>query len=208
MAKISKVFRDIPDLEGYSINDQGAVHDSKGDTVNPISVGGVKKFRLEVDGETQTFKRDELIDRAWGEEKEEESAEEEVEENEEAEEAAEEDAAEEESEEEETEEEEEEPEAPAKTKKPVKKKAAKKSKGPGVIQTIFDCITKAKGDGVSEEDILKHLVKTFKEKSKDSMANTIKAQIGTKKSPCRMEREKDVKFKITEKKDVRYFKIK
>ena len=246
MTKVNTEFRPIPKLEGYTINDQGIVHDKDDNGVTAIRVGDTLKFRLEENGATKTFKQEDLIERAWGENSPEVEETEEVEENEEAEAQAEADAKEEEStEEEETEEaepedtkeepaeeaeeetaEEEEPakeekEEKAKSKKtptkktatkkaPKKKAATKKESKPGIIVTILALVTEATGDGITEEDILKHLVKTFKDKKKDSMANTIKAQIGSKKRPCRMERERKLTFDVTEKgKDkVRYFKIK
>jgi len=215
MTKISTDFRAIPDLEGYTINEQGIVHDKDDKGVTAIRVGDVKKFRLNVDGEVKTFKQADLLEQVWGEDAAtEEVAEEEVEESVEAEAAAKEDAAEEEEVEEEAEEEveeevEEEKAAPKKAaKKATKKAAPKKESKPGIIVTIFTLISEATGNGISEEEILKQLVKTFKDKNKDSMANTIKAQIGSKKRPCRMEKERKVTFKVVLKKEVRHFAIK
>lgn len=77
-------------------------------------------------------------------------------------------------------------------KKPITKKQAK----PGVIKTILDCIEK---DGpITKEKILAKLIKKFPERSGDKMKKTIAIQIGGKKRPLRMEREKEVKFTITE----------
>lgn len=96
------------------------------------------------------------------------------------------------------------PKKAAAKKAPAKKKEPKK---PGVIQTIYDTIADSKKP-VSIEDILKKLIKAFPAKTGETMIKTIKAQIGTKKSPTRMERERKVEFVITEKKEVRYFALK
>jgi len=85
--------------------------------------------------------------------------------------------------------------------KEPKKSAPKKSKEPkvsapkkvGVIQTIFNSID---GTPKTLEQLTAILVKSFPEKTMDSMRNTIKTQIGSSKRPVRMEREKNVTFKI------------
>ncbi len=80
---------------------------------------------------------------------------------------------------------------PKKEKKATPKKAEKKV---GVIATIMEFI-RSKGP-VTKEEILAYLVKTFPDREEKSMKQTIQAQIGGKKSPCRMEREKLIKFNI------------
>lgn len=86
----------------------------------------------------------------------------------------------------------------AKAKKEAEKvKVEKKVKGPGVISTILEAI-KGKGP-VTKEAILKVLVKKFPDRAEDAMGKTIQAQLSGKKRPLRMEREKNVKFKISDK---------
>ena len=72
------------------------------------------------------------------------------------------------------------------------KKAAKKAekKTPGVIASILEFIS---GAPIKEKDVLKKLVKRFPKREADSMAKTIKAQIGSNKQPVRMEREQIAK---------------
>tara|TARA_R110001592_G_C13188743_1_gene752055 strand:+ start:9956 stop:11779 length:1824 start_codon:yes stop_codon:yes gene_type:complete len=76
-------------------------------------------------------------------------------------------------------------------KQEVKKNTIKK---PAVIQSILDAITSIPK---SKEDILEELVELFPDKDKDSMSNTIRAQIGRKNQPTRMEEEKEVVFNIS-----------
>ena len=75
------------------------------------------------------------------------------------------------------------------------KKKEKKTKGPGVIATIFDTIASAKKP-VTKKDIHKVLVKTFPERDPDAMKKTINAQIGGRKQPTRLEKSKKATFKI------------
>lgn len=75
--------------------------------------------------------------------------------------------------------------------------AAKKR--PGVIKTILDIITASKTP-VTQAQILVKLQAEFPKREEKSMLNTIKAQIGGKKRPLRMEREKQVIFEIVENK--------
>lgn len=86
-----------------------------------------------------------------------------------------------------------------------KKTAAKKSaapkkdkpaKGPGVLASILEFIQKGP---ITKEKILKQLEKRFPDRESEAMAKTINAQIGGKKSPCRMEKERKVKFVISDK---------
>jgi len=43
------------------------------------------------------------------------------------------------------------------------------------------------------------LAERFPDRDKDAMLKTVKAQLGGKKSPCRMEKEKNVKFIFSDK---------
>lgn len=80
-----------------------------------------------------------------------------------------------------------------------------KIKRVGVIQSIFNTIDKKP---ITFEGILLLLSKSFPDKNAKSMMNTIKAQIGTKKQPTRMERERKVTFVFTEKDGIRYVALK
>ena len=103
--------------------------------------------------------------------------------------------------EEEMEEEEEVEEIKKKTKSPIEKEDPKETpketpkkatkKGPGVIATIADVIEKGGTKGVSKEEILEVLVKTFPDKAKESMKNTINVQV-----PNRISKEKFVLIKL------------
>jgi hypothetical protein len=82
--------------------------------------------------------------------------------------------------------------------KPKGKKSEKKEKGPGVIASILQVI---KDNGpVARESILDELTELFPDRDPKAMNKTVQAQIGGKKSPTRMEREKGVKFKIKDSK--------
>jgi hypothetical protein len=88
-------------------------------------------------------------------------------------------------------------EKPAKTEK--KEKTAKiakpvKEKGPGVILSILEIIRE--NQPISKEDIAKKLAKRFPDREEKSLCATINAQIGGK-SPTRMEKEKNIVFKMT-----------
>ena len=90
------------------------------------------------------------------------------------------------------------PEKKAAPSKPaVPAKAGKKAKdaGPGVIASILEFIQGTKS-GISQAQIAEKLAKRFPDKQADGMVKTVKAQIGGKKSPTRMEKEKGVKFTI------------
>ena len=78
------------------------------------------------------------------------------------------------------------------------KKSTKKTtdKGPGVIASIFEFIQKG---NISKEQILDKLVSRFPDRAKVAMGKTINAQVGGKKHPCRMEKEKNVTFEISNK---------
>lgn len=84
--------------------------------------------------------------------------------------------------------------APAKPKAAKPKAAKPKEKKIGVIASIQEFITTKP---IKESALLAKLVKRFPNREEDSMAKTIKAQIGTKKQPTRMEREKGITLVIT-----------
>lgn len=86
--------------------------------------------------------------------------------------------------------------APKEEKAP-KQKEAKEDKKPGVIASILEIIQNAKNP-VSESEILEQLVKRFPDRTSASMLKTIKAQLGGKNQPLRMEQEKNVTFVITQ----------
>jgi hypothetical protein len=71
-----------------------------------------------------------------------------------------------------------------------------KKKPAGVIVTILDIIKK--NGPIDKAGILAKLTKTFPEREANKMASTIKAQVGGKQRPCRMEQERAVTFMIDE----------
>ena len=87
-------------------------------------------------------------------------------------------------------------------KKPTEPKAEKTEKAPaepkkpGVIASILEVIQNSETP-VSETQILAELVKRFPDKESASMHKTIKAQLGGKEQPLRMESEKNVKFALS-----------
>jgi len=86
----------------------------------------------------------------------------------------------------------------AKAKEKADKEAAKNAeKKPGVIQTILLAIAES-DKPVTQEDIVSRLKADFPDKTPDSMLNTVKAQIGSKTRPLRMEQEKGVTFTIVD----------
>lgn len=95
------------------------------------------------------------------------------------------------------------------TTKKIEKKIKKENKGKkiGIIQSIFNLIVETK-KGISINDIVSELEKKFPEKESKSMCNTVRVQIGSKKPPSRMERERKITFIVTGEKDERIFKIK
>lgn len=78
-----------------------------------------------------------------------------------------------------------------------KETASAEPKKPGIITSILEIITAAESP-VSEADILKGLVERFPDKESASMHKTIKAQLGGKNQPLRMETEKKVTFVLTQ----------
>ena len=94
--------------------------------------------------------------------------------------------------------------AAEKAKKDAEKAAAAKEKEeksaepkkPGVIASILEVIQNSETP-VSETQILAELVKRFPDKESASMHKTIKAQLGGKEQPLRMEGEKNVKFVLS-----------
>lgn len=86
--------------------------------------------------------------------------------------------------------------APKEAKKEKKEKATKS--GGGVLVSIMDVLSKAKTPMTTEE-ILAHLSKQFPERDAKGMLATIRVQIGGKKRPSRMERERGIKIEVSEK---------
>ena len=82
------------------------------------------------------------------------------------------------------------------TEKPTEEKNPAEPKKPGVIASILEVIQNSKTP-VSETQILAELVKRFPDKESASMHKTIKAQLGGKEQPLRMESEKNVKFALS-----------
>lgn len=82
-------------------------------------------------------------------------------------------------------------------KKETGERKTPKQSGPGVIATIVSCIEGAGKKGITKDEILDVLVKTFPEKEGKSMKNTINVQV-----PSRISKER---FKV-ENKDGKYFK--
>ena len=80
--------------------------------------------------------------------------------------------------------------------KPAKEEKPAEPKKPGVIASILEVIQNSKTP-VSETQILAELVKRFPDKESASMHKTIKAQLGGKEQPLRMESEKNVKFALS-----------
>lgn len=74
--------------------------------------------------------------------------------------------------------------------------ATAEPKKPGVIASILEVITNAKAP-VSDADILAELVVRFPDRTAEAMLKTIKAQLGGKNQPLRMEDEKKVAFTLT-----------
>jgi hypothetical protein len=82
--------------------------------------------------------------------------------------------------------------------KPIKKEKKKKvESGPGIIASILEFIQEA-NEGISKVQIAEKLAKRFPDRDANSMMKTVNAQIGGKKSPRRMEKEKNVIFNIDE----------
>lgn len=100
--------------------------------------------------------------------------------------------------------------AKAKAEKEAAKEKSTEQKKPGVIASILEIIKTAK-EPVTELQITKQLAERFPDKAESSLGNTVKAQIGGKAQPLRMESEKNVTFKVEErvleegKKAVRFY---
>ena len=71
----------------------------------------------------------------------------------------------------------------------------KKNEVPGIIASILEFIKKGP---ITKNVILEKLVDRFPEKDSRKMNKTISAQIGGKKRPVRMEKEKNIVFIIDE----------
>jgi hypothetical protein len=81
-----------------------------------------------------------------------------------------------------------------KEKPPIKKAGGKNE--PGIIASILEFISASEGIQISK--IHEKLIARFADRDSKAMLKTIKAQIGGKKRPCRMEREKKVTFNIVD----------
>jgi len=79
------------------------------------------------------------------------------------------------------------------------KKGVAPPKKVGVIAFILTSIIKAKKKGITKDEILAALCDQFPDREEASMKKTVQAQVGGKKSPTRMEREKKVEFNISDK---------
>ena len=78
----------------------------------------------------------------------------------------------------------------AKARQKAEKKAKKdEPKGPGVIASILEFVTKAGKKGISKESILTKLTTRFPERVSEGMSKTINVQL-----PVRMSRERKVKI--------------
>jgi hypothetical protein len=88
------------------------------------------------------------------------------------------------------------PKAPKAGASAGKKAGAPKKEGPGVIASILEAIPK-KGSTTLEK-IHEFLIARFPDRDKVAMKKTINAQLGGKKSPTRLEREKGVKLTISD----------
>ena len=78
----------------------------------------------------------------------------------------------------------------AKARQKAEKKAKKdEPKGPGVIASILEFVTKAGEKGISKESILTKLTTRFPERASEGMGKTINVQL-----PVRMSRERKVKI--------------
>jgi hypothetical protein len=67
--------------------------------------------------------------------------------------------------------------------------------GPGVIKHIIACVGKG---NMTQSKILDSLCKQFPDRDREKMSHTIKCQIGGKKRPLRIEREKNITIAISE----------
>jgi len=77
-------------------------------------------------------------------------------------------------------------------------KTLNKKSIPGVIVSILEFIQKAPKEGINIKEIANKLTKRFPDRKADAMMKTIRAQIGGKKTPTRMEKEKKVEFSISD----------
>lgn len=84
----------------------------------------------------------------------------------------------------------------AKEAKAEAKAKAKANKPPGVIASILDAVKEAKSP-ITQEEVLGFLQKRFPDRDTTSMLKTVRAQLGGKAQPTRMEKEKSVEFEIT-----------
>jgi hypothetical protein len=67
--------------------------------------------------------------------------------------------------------------------------------GPGVIKHIIACLGKG---NMTQSEILDSLCKQFPDRARVKMSHTLHCQIGGKKRPLRIEREKNIKVVIND----------
>jgi hypothetical protein len=77
--------------------------------------------------------------------------------------------------------------------KSIYSKTHSSSRKMGVIESIYNAITHIPK---SQEEILEILVKLFPNRPRESMRNTVRAQLGGKSQPVRLEREKNISLNI------------
>ena len=80
-------------------------------------------------------------------------------------------------------------------KEPFGGKRAPAFEGPGVIADIMACMSKG---SMKRGEILNSLCKQFPDRDREKMTHTVQCQIGGKKRPLRIEREKKIKVAISE----------
>lgn len=83
-----------------------------------------------------------------------------------------------------------------KSEKLAAKAEAKANKPPGVIASVLEAVQTSKTP-ISHASVLAFLKDRFPERDENSMAKTVKAQLGGRVQPTRMEKEKSVVFEIT-----------
>jgi len=83
-------------------------------------------------------------------------------------------------------------------KKKAEKELAKANKPPGVIASILEAVKATEGTKTPTtiEEVHSFLVARFPDRTPDSMMKTVKAQLGGKVQPTRMEKERKVVFEI------------
>lgn len=86
--------------------------------------------------------------------------------------------------------------AKAKEEKAKAKAEAKANKPPGVIASILEFVKGSKTP-ITQNEVLDQLCERFPDRSRESMNKTVKAQLGGKQQPTRMEKEKKVVFEVS-----------